>query len=85
MAYPAGGATAFILLPLPWHPPDHAVRHVTHKAQNSADFAATRPVRDDMGASARVQRVPWHPAQPADNAPISGAAPVRTVHYIFGP
>lgn len=37
----------------------------------------------DMGANIRVQRVPWHPAQRTDNAPFTGAAPVRTVHYIL--
>lgn len=52
------------------------------EAHNSADFTVTRMALGDMGASTRVQRVPWHPAQPDDNAPVSGAAPVRTVHYI---
>lgn len=53
------------------------------KARNSAISTVTRMVQGDMGARIRVQQVPWHPAQPSDNAPVSGAEPVRTVHYIL--
>lgn len=54
----------------------------SHKPQNCLIFTATRKARGDTDARPRVRRVTWHPAEPADNAPLSSAAPVRTVHYI---
>ena len=53
-----------------------------HKPQNSAISGEGHNALGDMGDNIRVRRVTWHPAQAPDNAPLSGAAPVRTVHYI---
>ncbi len=53
-----------------------------HKPQNSAISGEGYDALGDMGANTRVQRVTWHPAQDIGKSPISGGAPVRTVHYI---
>lgn len=55
----------------------------SHKPQNSAGFCGCRMPSGAMAPKARCFWVPWHPHQPPDNAPFTGAAPVRTVHYIL--